>query len=145
MKILPLLWSLMLISPPLFADVYKWVDSKGQVHYQDHPQGTPEGKISTNDSAAEKGDAPAINKLNTKKLIKDMEKARKQRDKTRHKKELAQHRQEAKCLKQRNQIHQLEARMQKHYSEFSNDRPPSYQRQADELAERKKYLDEYCN
>ncbi len=145
MKILSFLLSLLLVSTPVFADVYKWVDEKGQVHYQDHPQGTPEGSISIDDGAVEKVDAQAINQLKTKKLLKDMEKARKQRDKTRRKKELTQRKQEEKCLKQRSQIHKLEARMQKHYSEFSNERPASYEHQSEELAERKKYLDEYCN
>ena len=145
MKILSLLVSLLMISPFAVAEVYKWIDDKGEVHYQDHPRGTRDAKISIDENSAATVDAQQLNKLKTKKLIKEMEKARKQREKNRHKKLAAQRKQDDKCLKQRNKLHKLEARMQKHYSEFSNDRPPAYQHQQAELAERRKYLDKYCN
>lgn len=145
MKILPFLLSLLLASAYVCADVYKWVDDKGQVHYQDHPRGSPQGKISIDGNTMEKGDTPEIKELNSKKLLKDMEKARKQREKDRHKKLAAQRKQDEKCLKLRSQIRKLEARMHKGYSEFSNDRPPGYQRQQAELADRKKYVSENCN
>jgi hypothetical protein len=115
------------------------------VHYQDHPRGSDDDKISIDNSAVDKVDAQALHKLNTQKLIKDMETSRKQREKSRHKKLVVQRKQDEKCLKQRSKLRKLEAKMQKHYSEFSNDRPASYQRQQAELADRKKYLNEYCN
>jgi hypothetical protein len=145
MKILLLLLSLLLASPFAFGEVYKWVDEKGEVHYQDHPRGIQGGKISVDDSHAETVNAQDLNKLKTQKLIKAMEKSRKQREKSRHKKLAAQRKQDERCLKLRDKVRKQEARMQKHYSEFSNDRPPSYQRQQAELADHKKYLDKYCN
>jgi hypothetical protein len=145
MKTLFLLLSLFVASTTAFAEVYKWIDAKGEVHYQDHPRGSDDDKISIDNSAVDKVDAQALHKLNTQKLIKDMETSRKQREKSRHKKLVVQRKQDEKCLKQRSKLRKLEAKMQKHYSEFSNDRPASYQRQQAELADRKKYLNEYCN
>jgi hypothetical protein len=145
MKASLLLVSLMLLSLNANADVYKWVDSKGQVHYGDQPKGDRQEKISIDSSPVEKTDSPAEQQRKTDKLLKDMEKSRKQREKLLHKKRMAQRKQDEKCLKQRNAIRKLEAKMQKHYSEFSNDRPPSYQRQEAELADRKKFVDKYCN
>jgi len=144
MKTLFLLLSLLVASTTAFAEVYKWIDDKGEVHYQDHPQGSDDEKISIDDGAVDKVDTQALHKLNTQKLIKAMEKSRQLREKNQHKKQIAQRKQDEKCLKQRNKLRKLEARMQKHYSEFSNDRPASYQRQQAELLDRKKYLDEYC-
>jgi hypothetical protein len=144
MKGLLLLLSLVLVSGAASAEVYKWVDAKGVVHYEDHPKGGQDEKISIDESAV-KVDAQEANKLKTQKLLKDMEKSRKQREKQQHKKLADQRKQDEKCIKERNKLRKLEARMQKKYSEFSNDRPPSYQRQQAELADRKKYLDKYCN
>jgi|GEM_PF-1804954 len=145
MKSLMLLLSLLLVSGAATAEVYKWVDDKGQVHYEDHPKGGQDEKISIDDSASDKVDALKINKPDTQTLLKEMEQSRKQREKTRHKKQNAQRKQDQKCLSERNKLRMLEARMQKKYSEFSNDRPASYKRQEAEVADRKKYLDTYCN
>ena len=140
-----LLLSLLLASGAASAEVYKWVDAKGQVHYEDHPKGAQDEKISIDDSTADKAGALKINKPDTQKLLKEMEQSRKQREQSRHKKLNAQRKQDQKCLSERNKLRKLEAKMQKKYSEFSNDRPASYQRQEAELEDRKKYLQQYCN
>jgi len=144
MKTLLIFISLLLFHSLACAQVYEWVDDKGQTHFQDHPRGTQEGGIAIDESPVHKDDVRKQEK-NTNKLIHDMEKARKQRDKQRHKELAKQRKHDEKCLKLRSQMRKLEARMQKHYHEFSNDRPPSYERQQAELKDRKQYLDEYCN
>ena len=136
---------MLLIYTVVFADVYKWVDDKGQVHYTDQPKSDHSEKISVEEGGGAGSTTPPPNKTDTQKLIKDLEKSRKQREKARRKKHEAARRQEAKCLQERSKIRKLEARMQKNYHEFSNDRSPAYTRQAAELAERKKHLDKYCN
>lgn len=145
MKAMLIMLSLLLASGYAGAEVYKWVDAKGEIHYEDHPKGTPEGKISTDNGDADKIDYNAINKRKTEEVLKDMEKSRKQREQSRRKKLAEQRKQDEKCLNERNKLRALQARMKKKYSEFSNDRPPSYQRQQAELNERRKYLDNYCN
>ncbi|MBI1423721.1 MAG: DUF4124 domain-containing protein [Gammaproteobacteria bacterium] len=136
---------MLLIYTVVFADVYKWVDDKGQVHYTDKPTSDHSEKISVEDEGVAGSTAPPPKQPDTQKVIKDLEKSRKQREQARHKKHEMERRQEAKCLTERNRIRKLEARMRKNYREFSNDRSPAYARQAAELAERKKHLDKYCN
>lgn len=145
MKTLFILLSLFVISHMASAEVYKWVDDKGQVHYGDHPRGSHDEAISVDAKATQKADVQQLHKIDTDKLIKDMEKSRKQREKARHKKLARQRKDDEKCLKQRNKVRKLEARMHKHFSEFSNDRPAAYQRLQAELKDREKFLDEYCN
>jgi len=126
------------------AEVYKWVDEKGVIHYQDHPRGQQAGGIST-DEQSTKVDTKEIKKLDSRKVVRDMEKARKRREKERRKKLAERQKQDEKCMILRSKLRKLEAKMDKNYSEFSNDRPPSYQRQQADLTERKKYINKYCN
>jgi len=145
MKTLLFVISLLLLHSLASAEVYEWVDEKGQKHFQDHPRDTPEGGISIDEEHVEKADT--LKQENQKRLevIKEMENARKQRQKERHKALIKQRKQDEKCLKLQSQVHKLESRMQKHYREFSNDRSPAYERQQAELAERKKFMEQYCN
>jgi len=125
------------------AEIYKWVDEKGETHYQDHPRGKVTG-ISM-DEKGSKVESDEAKKIKTRKLLKDMDKARKQREKQRHKKLVEQQKQNEKCLKMRSKLRKAEARLDKDYSEFSNDRPASYARKKAELTERRKFFDKYCN
>jgi len=133
----------LLYSGVVSAEIYKWVDEKGEPHYQDHPRGKITG-ISM-DAKGSKDESVQAKKAKTRKLLKDMSRARKQREKQRHKKLLEQHKQEAKCLKMRSKLRRAEAKLDKDYSEFSNDRPASYAGKKAELNERRKYFDKYCN
>lgn len=135
---------LMLVSSMTSAEVYKWVDAQGQVHYQDHPRGSTE-KFSTDESSSKQTSQASHKKRKTKKLLNAMEKSRKQREQDLHKRLAAQRKQDEKCIKLRDQAGKLEARIKKQYSEFSNDRPPSYDRQQKQLVQRQKYLEKYCN
>lgn len=134
---------LLLTSGLVNAEVYKWVDDKGEVHYEDHPKGET-AKISIDADSAAKVSEPETEKAKTQKLIDAMEKSRKEQAKARKKQLAEQHKQDEKCMKEKNKTRKLEARMQKKYSEFSNDRPDSYNRLEAELADRKKYIAEYC-
>jgi hypothetical protein len=145
MKSMLILCCLLLFTVSVSAEVYKWVDDKGQVHYEDHPKNSHEEKIATDGSTAGKLDTREAEQRKTEKLLKQMEKSRKSRQKQRHKKLAKQQKQDEKCLKKRNKIRKLEARMKHNYSEFSNDRPDSYQRLEAEVADRKKYYDKYCH
>ena len=141
-----LLLCLLCLSAMASAEVYKWVDDKGQAHYEDQPKGAQAKKIAVDTGTPGQGDSEAANQRKTQQVLDDMEKSRKQREKIHQKKRAEQRKQDAKCLTERNKIRKLEARMnKKHYSEFSNNRPASYQRQEAELADRKQYLDKYCN
>ena len=136
---------LLLTSGIACAEVYKWVDGKGGVHYEDHPKGGQDEKISIDTDSAGKTDAQGTEKVKTQKLIDAMEKSRKEQTKLRKKRLADQRKQDEKCMKERNKARKLEARMKQNYSEFSNDRPASYQRLEAELEDRKKYLQQYCN
>ena len=135
----------LLLSGLANAEIYKWVDDKGQVHYQDHPRGDNNEKISVDADSATQKDARALEKVKTEKLIDAMEKSRQQEAKLRAKKLAEQRKQDEKCLKERSRLHKLEAKLEKNYSEFANKRPASYDREAAELADRKKYIGQYCN
>jgi len=145
MKTLLLLLTLLLWHSLACAEVYEWVDEKGQKHFQDHPRASQEGGISISDDQNDKADTHKQDMQKTNKLIQDMEKARKQREKAQHKALAQQRKHDEKCFKLKSQARKLEARMQKHYREFSNDRSPAYQRQQVELTDRKKYLEQYCD
>jgi hypothetical protein len=145
MKGVLLVLSLLLISAAVSAEVYKWVDDKGEVHYGDRPKGDQDAPISIDTSSASKADAQESEKAKTQKLIDAMDKSRKEQAKLNKKKLADQRKQDDKCLKERDKLHKLEAKMQKNYSEFSNDRPASYQHLEAEAADRKKYLQQYCN
>jgi hypothetical protein len=140
------LWlSLFMLCNVASAEVYKWVDDKGEVHFGDSPKGSQDAKISIEENAAAHTDTAQPTQADTQKLIDSMEQSRKQRAKQRQQQRAAQRKQDEKCLKERNKLRKLETKMQKHYSEFSNDRPASYQHLEAEAAERKKYLQQYCN
>lgn len=145
MKEFMLAVSLLLLCSTASAEVFKWVDAKGQVHYEDHPKGSQDEKIFIDEGSAGQADTQASDKVKTQKLIDAMDKSRKQQVKLQAKKLADQRKQDEKCLKERNKVRKLEAKMQKNYSEFSNDRPASYQRLEAEVADRKKYLQQYCN
>lgn len=141
-----LLLGMLLISGMVSAKIYKWVDAQGVVHFQDHPRGTAE-KFSTDEGAgtgSKKRSTAAKQIPKNQKLLKALEKSRKQREKALHKKLAEQRKQDQRCIKLRDQAVKMEARMKKQYSEFSNDRPPSYALQQKKLQQRKKYLDENC-
>ena len=125
------------------AEIYKWVDKKGETHFQDHPRGKVTG-ISM-DEGGGKHEIDKSDKIKTQKLIRDMDKARRKREKQRHKKLAEQKKQDEKCLKMRSRLRKAQAKLDKNYSEFSNDRPASYARRKADLEDRKKYLNKYCN
>lgn len=144
MKKLILITGLLFFYSIACAQVYEWVDDKGQKHFQDHPRGTQEGGIAVDESPVNKDDIQQQNQK-TKEVIHDLEKARKQREKAQNKELAKRHKQDAKCLKLRSKVRRLEARMKKQYREFNNDRPPSYERQEAELKDRKSYIEDNCN
>lgn len=142
-----LLLGMLLISGMTYAEIYKWVDAQGQVHYQDHPRGTTE-RFSTDEGVgAHTSDTGKTVEQHpqTQKLLKALEKSRKQREQALHKKQVEQRKQDEKCIRLRDQAVKMEARLKKQYSEFSNDRPPSYALQQKKLQQRKQYLEKYCN
>ena len=145
MKAVLLGLSLFLLSVTATGEVYKWVDDKGEVHYGDHPKGVQDAPIAIDANSASTTISPASEKAKTQKLIEEMDKSRKEQAKLNRKRLADQRKQDDKCLKERSKLHKLEAKMQNNYSEFSNNRPASYQRLEAEAADRKKYLQQYCN
>lgn len=143
-----LLLGLLLISNMASAEIYKWIDKNGEVHYQDHPRGSQQIFSAAKTSAKKSTKSLQKNvkqKSATAKLLKDMEKSRKQREKVR-KAQLAKERKQAeKCINYRFKTDKLAANMKKKYSQFSNDRPPEYTQLQKQLERRKQYLETYCN
>lgn len=140
-----LLLSLLLMSSMVSAKIYKWIDANGEVHYQDHPRGSPEVFSTVNTPAKKSTDKSSSGKQANTKLLKDMEKARKQREHKRKAKLAKQRKQAEKCINYRFKTDRLEARMKNKYSQFSNDRPPEYAQLEKQLKQRKAYLQQYCN
>lgn len=142
---LTILISMLLISSMASAKIYKWVDGNGVVHFQDHPRGSTEIFSSTAPSDKKAGDRKKNQKPATSKLLKDMEKSRKQRERARKQEQAKERKQAEQCINYRFQTDKLAARMKKKYSQFSNDRPPEYDRLKKQLDRRRQYLDKYCN
>lgn len=140
-----LLSGLLLMSSMASAKIYKWVDANGEVHYQDHPRGSQQ-IFSTKGTSVKKSDSkPTQQKPADSKLLKDMEKARKQREQARKAKQAKARKQAEKCINYRFKTDKLEARLKNKYSQFSNDRPPEYAQLKKQLKQRKDYLQKYCN
>lgn len=144
MKIIMTLLGLLLLCGTAHAEVYKWVDDKGQVHYGDHPKGGGSGEVAIDNKPEDASPSADSNKHKTEEVLKDMEKSRKQKEKAQKKKYAAQQKQDEKCLQEQNKIRKLEAKMQRDYREFSNDRSDSYKRAEAEVADRRKYIEQYC-
>lgn len=140
-----LLLGLLLISSMASAEIYKWVDANGEVHYQDHPRGSTEIFSASETPAKKTGSKTSKQAPANSKLLSDLEKARKQREQARKKKMAKERKQAEKCINYRFQTDKLEARMKKKYSEFSNDRPPEYAQLQKQLKRRRQYLQQYCN
>lgn len=121
---------MLLLSGMAPAEIYKWVDAQGVVHFQDHPKGVPE-KFSTEEKAGQAKQATHIIKQShkTQKSPKTAGKSGKQ---------------DKQCKKLRDQANKLEARM-KHYSQFKDERATSYLRQQKQLIQDRQYLDRNCN
>lgn len=145
MKGLIVFFGLVLVSATTSAEVYKWVDEQGVIHFEDRPKGSGNGEIAIENKKQEGIDLQEINKRKTQELLDDMEKSRKQKEKEREKKHAEQRKQDEKCIDERNKIRKLEAKMKREHREFSNDRSDSYRRNEAEVADRQKYIDKYCN
>lgn len=145
MKGVVILLGLVLVSATTSAEVYKWVDENGQVHYEDHPKDGGPGKVVIEGAKPDGIDLQEINKRKTQELLEDMEKSRKHKEKEREKKHAEQRKQDEKCLDERNKIRKLEAKMKREHREFSNDRSDSYRHYEAEVTDRQKYINKYCN
>jgi len=142
---LTILMVMLLISSMAMAKIYKWVDANGVVHFQDHPRGSTEIFSTTETSAKKTGEKKKNQKPATTKLLKEMEKSRKQRERARKQEQAKARKQAEQCINYRFKTDKLAAKMKKKYSQFNNDLPPEYDRLKKQLDRRQQYLDKYCN
>lgn len=129
---------MLLLSDVTFAKIYKWVDAQGEVHYQDHPRGTPEKFYN--------GDNTGAAKQQDNHIITQQPKAMKEsRPQKAERKTMDEQRKQAEqCNKIREQVNKLETRL-KQDGKFAKENPASYLRQQKLLIQRRQYLDQHCH
>lgn len=138
---------MLLLSSVSFAKIYKWVDAHGEVHYQDHPRGTPEEIYNggaSNSAAQNRGRHTVTRQHETQKQTNTIKKSRDRRDKAADRALAAQRKQAEQCNKIRGQVDRLEAKL-KEYGRSGNEHPTNYLHQQKLLIQRQRYLDRHCN
>lgn len=102
---------LLITAMPVFADVYKWIDDKGQVHYGDKPSDVTEMEEMKLDNKASSGVALDDDSRDEKRqrLLDTMQEDRQEKEQQREKNRIEKENRQRRCVYLRDRLRRAQA------------------------------------